>query len=200
MSLPSSGAISWLNIMNEMGQSGVQYDVAGYNIYEFSRGHAVEPPTPAYPVYAPINVNSSNNGKYPIDFSSLSPTQFYGYNASATIPANGTNGLLFITDVSIGQCWPSAMLIYDMGTTNGTFTISYNYTSSPNYGVESFLCFFYGPPFGSELETPNPTNNIIHSISGNNVQITSSGSFNYNYVYDAAKGQYIYAVVYGNCP
>lgn len=178
MSLPSSGQISWGNIADEMGVLRAQVGIG-----QFSQGT-----NPG----APINVNTVNSGKYPLSYP-RKPTQFYGYNASVSIPPNGTNGLLFITDDSSGICYPRAMLVFYMGTTNGTYTISYNYTSSPNYGIENKIIFYYG--------FPNGDNQIIYQASAAiNTQYTGSNSFLYNYVYNSGLGQYIYAVVVGRCP
>ena len=181
MSLPSSGTISWANLADE-----TTINLANVDIGQFSIGNSY---------YLPINVNSSNNGKYPIVNSpfTLSPTNFYGYNASANIPANGTNGLLFITSDSAFICYPRAMLVYDMGTTNGTFTISYSYTSSPDYGRENQIIFYYGSPIKD--------NEIIYQAGApTNTQYTGSNSFTYNYTYQPRFGQYVYAVVVGCCP
>lgn len=197
MALPSSGAISWLNIATEMSQTAGDF----YNIGGFAVGVGNIPPTPTGPVYAPINVNIQNQGKYPTNAPPFSPTQFYGYNATISIPADGTNGVLLMSSNSLWQCNPSSMLIFNMGTTNGSYSIAYSYLGDGSYGVEQYICFFYGPPFGSDAnESTDSVNNIIYQAGGGNAEYTGSNTFIYNYVYSPSKGQYIYAVVYGNCP
>jgi hypothetical protein len=181
MSLPSSGTISWSNLVLETGILP-----ADVGIGQFSIGTSP---------FLPINVNSANDGKYPIVNSpfTLSPTNFYGYNASASITADGTNGLLFITSDSAFICYPRAMLVYDMGTTDKAFTISYNYTNIVDYGREQTIIFYYGSPIGD--------NEIIYQAGApTNTQYTGSNSFTYNYVYQSRFGQYVYAVVVGVCP
>jgi hypothetical protein len=184
MALTGSGQISFNDVRVEVSQSA-KTDYAfgewawGYNNF-WEGGN-----------YAPINVLSSGSRfseSSPLQLSNLSMSAWYSYDHTPSIGTGITGTLYQHADVTI-QCYPSTMLIVNIGTSNTTYSI--NISGSGN-GGES-IQVYYGKPW----------NNTGASGTGSATFITSSiftSSFNYNYTYNANSGSNLYFVMLGGCP
>lgn len=196
MSLPASGQIRFSDVATEMEQTG--YTAAQYNywISVWGRGYASD----GYPYnggfnLTPINVHSSNTGKY----STATPfrmSDWYGYNRNASYACDGTSRSLFFSFPPTAFCYSTSMIQFDAGTTSRTLTITIDGTSS-DFSYVGQIVVFYGKPWQSNsLGLGNSS--VVYS---NNIQGGAlNTSFNYSYTYDSNKGQYIYVVIYGICP
>jgi len=197
MSLPSSGQIAFSNVASEMEQTA--YTESHYN-YWFSiwgRGYNSNYPAASNDfVLAPINVHSSNSGKYTTT-TPFTLSNWYGFTQFATYACDGTNRSLFFNISPTAFCNPSATIIFDAGTTsrNLDITISGN---STDFNYVAGIRVWYGRPW--------TTNGLGYGIGcqlvyeNNSVGSGLSTTINYNYTYNAAFGQYIYVVIYGICP
>lgn len=212
MSLPSSGQISLNNFRTEFSQSALNY-------YYFVAGASIGYVPFDGACYSPINVHSGNSGKYATSDANDHFSYWYGYNHTLNYSINSSETFrpcgLSITPY--GLCAGSSMIIFDAGTSNQTLTIRISGSSSDfsNGYVES-LFVYYGKPWANDgtdfYANPGPANpwgtNVIYSASyggwvppGYNWFTNGfDHEFDYNYVYDSNKGQYIYCVVYAYCP
>jgi hypothetical protein len=125
----------------------------------------------------------------PLNLSNLSMSAWYSYDHTLSIDTSVTGTLYQHADVS-DQCFPSTMLIMDVGTTDTIYAI--NISGSFVAGEEIYV--YYGKPW----------NNTGASGTGSATFITKSYSsdmsFNYDYVYNASSGSNLYFVMTGGCP
>lgn len=186
MALPSSGQISFNDVRIEMSQSAkTDYALGewawGYNNF-FAGGN-----------YAPINVLSSGSRfslGNPLNLSNLSMSAWYNYNHTLSINTDVT-GTLYQHADAVDYCYPSTMLIVNLGTSNATYNINIS-GSTDGYGDE--VRVYYGKPW----------NNTGANGTGSATYITKSLggyiSFDYDYVYNASSGSNLYFVQLGACP
>jgi len=212
MSLPSSGQITLNDFRSEFSQSAVSnYSFTGASIgFDTFDGTS----------YAPVNVHSSNSGKYATSDVNNHFTYWYGYNHTLNYSINTSENFrsCFLNIQPYGLCYGSSMIIFDAGTTNKTLTIRISGSANDfTYGYIDSLWVYYGKPWSSSgndfYTAPGPANpwgtDVIYSASyggyfpppGYNWFINGfDHEFDYNYTYDSGKGQYIYCVVYAYCP
>jgi hypothetical protein len=209
MSLPASGQISLSNFRTEFSQSGVtdysfDYASTGLNAFDGTS-------------FAPVNVNSANDGNLFVSTSSENNhfSFWYGYNHSAYYTVGSTPQPLYLNILPLTHCDNSSMIIFDLGTSNKTVNIRIS-GSSANFsdGLINSVYAYYGKPWannGNDFNTsPGPTNpwgaTIIYSASyggnpGGNWFINGFDvNFDYSYVYNSASGSSIYVVIYSYCP
>jgi hypothetical protein len=185
MALPVSGQISFNDVRVEMSQSAH----TSYDMPSFSIG--------AYGFYTPINVHSSNSGKYTIGNTNIALSDFYGYDMTLTYPIGSTLQDLFFNVEPSSLCFPSAMIVFDAGTTNRTLELEFS-GSADDFTLVDTAVIYYGKPWKND-GSGIPTNaSVIMTdstlISGMNY------SSSYSYVYNADSGSNIYFVIYGICP
>lgn len=185
MALPSSGQITFNNVRTEMSQSiKTNYEFSawawGNNSYGWSAG-----------TYAPINVLSSGSRfteANPLSYQNFSMSAWYNYNHTLSLPTNVTGTLYQHADAT-QYCYPSTMLIVDVGVSNTEYTI--NISGSTSYG--EVIEVYYGKPWSNSGAAGTGSAVFITSSFGNM-------SFNYAYSYNSSLGQYLYFVMLGACP
>lgn len=122
--------------------------------------------------------------------SNLSMSAWYSYDHTLSIDTSVTGSLYQHADVGSG-CYPSTMLIMDVGTTDTTYVIN---ISGSGVGAGELIYVYYGKPW----------NNTGASGTGSITFITRSYdnpmSFNYDYTYNADSGSNLYFVMIGGCP
>lgn len=191
MSLPSSGQISFNDVRTEMSQSAMSnYDIVswgrGYGTYYWSEN----------PQFTPINVHGDNSGKYNTSGVDFNMNQYHGYNRSSNYASDGTLRDLFFSVSPAAICFPSSMLVFDAGTSNTTLDL-YISGSADDFAYVSSVAMWYGKPWQSNGDGLGTAELIYDNFSlGSGLNHTE----NYNYTYDSNKGQYVYIVIYGNCP
>lgn len=190
MSLPASGQISFSQVRTEFSQSSVP----NYFIGDWSRGAASYPYSEGVQ-YSPINVHSDNSDNYSTGVP-MSLNTWHGYNHVANYASDGTFRSLFFSFSPAAFCYPSSMIAFDVGTSNSTYDLTIS-GSANDFTFVSYIIAWYGKPWqvdGSGLG--NATAVYTNFINGNALNTTQT----VNYTYDSNKGQYIYVVIYGNCP
>ena len=185
MALPASGQISFDDVRIEMSQSAH----ASYDMPSFSIGYNA--------LYTPINVNSGNTGKYTTGNTNIAISDFYGYDMTLTYPTGSTRQYLFFNVEPSGLCQPSAMVVFNAGTTNANLQLEFSGSASDFTLVDSAV-IYYGKPWKND-GSGIPTNASI--IMTDNTLISGMNySSSYSYVYNADSGSNIYFVIYGICP
>ncbi len=186
MALPSSGQISFNDVRIEMSQSA-KTDYAfsewawGYNT-GWNGGN-----------YAPINVLSSGSrfsSSSLLQYQNFSMSAWYGYNHTLSIGLN-TTGTLYQHADPVDSCFPSTMLIIDMGTTNGTYTINIS-GSAPDYGESIYV--YYGKPWNTTGANGTGSATFVTRSLGGIM------TFNYNYTYNSTSGSNLYFIMIEACP
>lgn len=196
MSLPASGQISFSDVATEMEQTAFTAALYNYWIGVWGIGYASYPYAEGFQL-APINVHTSNSGKYSTG-APMALSDWYGYNRSANYATDGTNRSLFLSVSPAFLCFPSSFIQFDAGTTNKTFDIAIS-GSAADFSLASAIVVWYGKPWQSNsLGTGNATK--IYDYTGSFASGLNTTIDNYSYTYDSGKGQYIYTVVYGICP
>jgi len=185
MALPASGQISFDDVRIEMSQSAH----ASYDMPSFSIGYNA--------LYTPINVNSGNTGKYTTGNTNIAISDFYGYDMTLTYPTGSTRQDLFFNVEPSGLCQPSAMVVFNAGTTNANLELEFSGSASDFTLVDSAV-IYYGKPWKND-GSGIPTNASV--IMSDNTLISGMNySSSYSYVYNADSGSNIYFVIYGICP
>lgn len=193
MALTGSGQISFNDVRTEMSQSAHTI----YDMPSFSIGYANVYGGEGEVVYTPINVHSSNSGNYTTTSNNIAISDFYGYDMTLTYPIGSTRQDLFFNVEPSGLCNPSAMIVFDAGTTNRTLELEFS-GSADDFTLVDTAVIYYGKPWkndGSEI----PANASV--IMSDNTLISGMNySSSYSYVYNADSGSNIYFVIYGICP
>ena len=185
MALPAEGPISFDDVRIEMSQSVM----TSYDMPSFSVG--------LNGLYTPINVHSSNSGKYTTVSTDINISDFYGYDMSLTYATGVTRENLFFNVEPGSLCYPSAMVVFNAGTTNTNLELEFSGSASDFSLVEKAV-IYYGKPWKND-GTEIPTNaSIIMTDSTFATGMNYSSS--YSYVYNANSGSNIYFVIYGICP
>ena len=185
MALPASGQISFDDVRIEMSQSAF----ASYDMPSFANG--------LYGSYTPINVHSSNAGNYSTGSSDIAISDFYGYDLSLTYPTGSTRQDLFFNIEPSSLCNPSAMIVFNAGTTNRTLELEFS-GSADDFTLVDTAVIYYGKPWKND-GSGIPTNASV--IMTDNTLISGMNySSSYSYVYNADSGSNIYFVIYGICP
>ena len=208
MSLPSSGQITLNNFRTEFSQSVVtdysfNYASIGLNTFD---GYS----------FAPVNVNSANNGKMFVSESSSDNhfSYWYGYNHTAYYDLGSTARPLYFNILPFTTCFCSSMIVFDAGTADKTLNIRISGSANDfSYNLINEIYVYYGKPWASAGQdfyiSPGPTNpwgtTIIYATgsggAGNNWYLNGRDyNFDYNYVYNASSGSNIYVVIYALCP
>ena len=185
MALPASGQISFDDVRNEMSQSAH----TSYDMPSFSIG--------LYGDYTPINVHSSNSGKYTTASSNIAISDFYGYDMSLTYPTGSTLQDLFFTVDPTSLCNPSAMVVFNAGTANTDLELEFSGSSS-DFTYADKAVIYYGKPWKSD-GSGIPTNATV-IMTDSTLTTGMNYSSSYSYVYNADSGSNIYIVIYGICP
>ncbi len=209
MSLPASGQISLNNFRTEFSQSAVtnySFDWASSGLISYEDTS-----------YAPVNVNSANDGNMFVSGSSVNNhfSYWYGYNHSAYYTVGSTPRPLYLNILPITHCDCSSMIIFDLGTSNQTINIRISGSASDfSDGFIRDVYVYYGKPWtnngNSFITSPGPTNpwgtTIMYSASyfgdpgGDWFNNGFDVNFDYSYVYNSASGSSIYVVIYSYCP
>ena len=185
MALPASGQISFDDVRIEMSQSAH----ASYDMPSFSIG--------LNGLYTPINVNSSNSGKYTTGNTNIAISDFYGYDMTLTYPTGSTLQNLFFNVEPLGLCYPSAMVVFDAGTANTNLELEFSGSAS-DFSLVDTAVIYYGKPWKND-GSGIPTNSTV-IMTDNTLQYGMDYSSSYSYVYNANSGSNIYFVIYGICP
>jgi hypothetical protein len=188
MALPSSGQISFNDVRTEMGQTST----SNYAFSAWGRGYGIYD---SGPYFAPINVHSSNSGKYSTT-TPLSLNTWHGYNHSLNYASDGTQRDLFFSFSPSIICYPTSMIVFDLGTTSETKNIHIS-GSVTDFDYVLEIALFHGKPYNSSASS-NPGSLIW--VSGNPAPSGIDTTVSYSYTYGTGYGQYLYAVLYGNCP
>lgn len=187
MALPASGQISFDDVRVEMSQSAH----TSYDMPEFSIGGN------SAAIYTPINVHSSNSGNYTTTSSDIAISDFYGYDLSLTYTTGSTRQDLFFNVEPSSLCYPTAMIVFDAGTTNRNLDLEFS-GSANDFALVGTAVIYYGKPWlnnGSGI----PTNASV-IMTDNTLTTGMNYSSSYSYVYNANSGSNIYFVIYGICP
>jgi hypothetical protein len=192
MAFPASGTISFNNARTEMGQSAM----TDYSFRRWASGAGCDNDTTSGQRYAPINVHSSNSGKYSTSCTNYQMSNWYNYDHSLNYASDGTFRNLFLSYLASCVCCQGSMIIFDLGTTNKTFDITIDGTSTDFANIYK-IAVFYGKPWSSNGVGAGSSSLVYDytypSTSGLTVTI------NYNYTYNSSVGQYLYVVVYTTC-
>jgi len=190
MALPASGQISFNDVRIEMSQSAF----ASYDMPSFANGSGF---VVSSSNYTPINVHSGNAGNYSTGSSDIAISDFYGYDLSLTYPTGSTRQDLFFNIEPSSLCSPSAMIVFDAGTTNRTLELEFS-GSADDFTLVDSAVIYYGKPWKND-GSGIPTNASV--IMSDNTLISGMNySSSYSYVYNADSGSNIYFVIYGICP
>jgi len=186
MPLPSSGQITFDNVRVEASQSSM----TSYAFGAWVQG-AANYNTATNQRYTPINILSSGS-RFSTSATYSAPyemSDWYSYNSTASISSSVTGTLYHhFNEYSCDEA--QSMLLIDAGTSNTTWSIN---ISGSTVG---YLNVYYGRPW---------TNTGAYNNTGSATFITGNilnpnMSFNYNYTYDANKGQYLYFIITSICP
>jgi hypothetical protein len=197
MALPSSGQISFNDVRIEMSQSAkAPYEMgAGW-----TWGGGVFPTIicsgVGYEGYAPINVLSSGSRfseSSPLRHQNLSMSAWYNYDHTLYIGLDVT-GTLYQHASIPDYCYPSTMLIVDVGTTNTT--LSFNISGTLDY-PGNILAVFYGKPWLNDGGSNYPFLPIWADVGYFGNVITQS--FFYNYEYHPDSGSKLYWILANGC-
>ena len=188
MALPSSGQISFSDVRTEMEQTSI----SSYAFSNWAIGYG------AYDgfYWTPINVHSSNSGKYDTN-TPFNLNQWKGYDRSLNYASDGTQRDLYFSISPTVLCYPSSMIVFDLGTTSGTKSI-YVSGSAADFELSLNIALFHGKPWGPTESGGSPYLVWLDSPSVYNRGVDTT--INYSYTYGTSYGQYLYAVLYGNCP
>lgn len=190
MALPSTGQILFSDVRTEMAQT----TTPNYFIGDWGRGLASYPYVEGTQ-FAPINVHSSNSGKYSTGVP-MSLNTWHGYNHTLNYASDGTNRSLFFSFSPGIFCYPSSMIVFDAGTTSKTYDLTIS-GSATDFTYVNYIIAWYGKPWVSDGSgLGSATALYTNFIQGNALNTTQT----INYTYDSNKGQYIYVTIYGNCP
>jgi hypothetical protein len=187
MSLPGSGQISFNDVRTEMGQTST----TNYSFNSWGRGYGIYD---AGPYFAPINVHSSNSGKYSTT-TPFSLNTWHGYNHSLNYASDGTQRDLFLSFSPSTLCYPTSMIVFDLGTTSETKNI-YVSGSADDFALTLEIALFHGKPYSSDASSIFGSLIWVAGTDNSGVNTTVS----YSYTYGTSYGQYLYAVLYGKCP
>jgi hypothetical protein len=186
MALPSSGQISMTDFRTEMGQTS-------YNNYSVG-GMAYSPWNGNGYWYTPVNIHTSNAGKYPVGPTSpISFSDWYGYDNSLYYSPSDT-----FRDMVInwgGVCYSSTLTKFDGGTSNTTYDITISGSAADFSGID-YVRVYYSQPWNSS-GTNTGSYAPIHEAFVN--QSAYNYTFTYTYNYDAARGSKIYIVATAGC-
>ena len=197
MALPASGQISFNDVRVEVSQSAkAPYEMSGWTFgrgssFSFCGGYINGGVT-----YAPINVLSSGSRfseSSPLQLSNLSMSAWYNYDHTPYIGLDVTGTLYQHADPAY-QCYPTTMLIVEVGTTNAT--LSLNISGSPY--TNEYLLVTYGKPWTNTGVTSSGVEAVYSNWFNSGLIITTS--FDYNYVYNSNVGSKLYFVLLGACP
>jgi hypothetical protein len=208
MSLPASGQISLNNFRTEFSQSVVtdySFNFASIGLNTFDGVS-----------YAPVNVNSANDGNMFVSESSSDNhfSYWYGYNHTAYYDLGSTARPLYLNILPLTTCFCSSMIVFDAGTTDKTLNIRISGSANDfSYNLINEVYVYYGKPWASAGQdfytSPGPTNpwgtSILYTTNsgpaGDNWYLNGFDyNFDYSYVYNAASGSNIYVVIYSLCP
>jgi len=201
MALTGSGQISFNDVRTETSQSSL----SNYNFYSWAGGeYSYFGNSPS--TFAPINVLSSGSR-----FSTstamntpLSMSQWYSYDHSTYI-GTGVTASLYIHNSY--NCYPSSMVIIDIGTSNATYSINISGSALDSYG---YGCWYliYGKPWKVDGNATGSSTlpggcsayipNSVVLIDSGSAQVGYNKTITYNYTYNAASGSKLYFVVYGD--
>lgn len=196
MALPASGQISFNDVRVEMAQS----TMTDYKFGSWAFGSAFYVAPTSYPYYAPINVHSSNAGKYTTTCTNIQMSSWYAYNHTLSYASDGTDRDLFFSSGggSACSCYDSSMIVFDLGTSNKNYTISITGNSTDFNGVQ-FISVWYGKPWSGNGNGGTGGATKVYENDRTTFGTSLTISFNYNYVYDSSKGQYLYVVIHKSC-
>jgi hypothetical protein len=190
MALPSSGQISFSDVRTEMEQTSV----SSYAFSNWAIGLGIYDGSP---YYTPINVHSGNSGKYDTN-TPFNLNQWKGYDRSLNYASDGTQRDLYFSIPSTVLCYPSSMIVFDLGTTSETKSI-YVSGSAADFSLSLNIALWHGKPWDSSAGSPGGAH-LIWIDSPNQFSRGVDTTVNYSYTYGTSNGQYLYAVIYGNCP
>lgn len=192
MALPASGQISFNDARIEMSQS----TMTDYYFSRWATGCGCYGDTISYQRYAPINVHSSNSGKYTTSCSNISMSSWYNYNHTLNYASDGTyRDLFFSFNATSCICCQASMIIFDLGTSNKDYDIRISGSTSDFTNVKH-IAAWYGKPWSINGNGNGGASSVYYnSISGAALDVT----INYNYTYNAGVGQYLYVVIYTDC-
>ena len=185
MPLPSSGQITFDNVRIETSQSAMtSYAFGGWvqGAADYNQASTQR--------YAPINVLSSGS-RFSTSATYSAPyemSDWYSYNHTASIPSSVT-GTLYHHFNEYSCDIAQSMLLIDAGTSNTTWSIN---ISGSTVG---YLDVYYGRPWNN-TGTIGSTGSSTFITGG---ILNPNMSFNYNYTYDANKGQYLCFVIASTC-
>jgi hypothetical protein len=171
------------------GVSVTQSINEGETDYFTAKSGSVNHPSPATTLTdlgATLRFSESNL----LDLSNLSMSAWYSYDHTLSIGTDVTGTLYQHADIS-DQCYPSTMLIVDVGTTNATYNI--NISGSQLNSEEIYV--YYGKPWNTTGANGTGSATYITRSVGSGYM-----TFNYNYTYNASSGSNLYFVMLGLCP
>lgn len=187
MPLPSSGQISIDNLRDEVSQSCA----SDYSLYGASNGIRQGYSN----IFVPINVHEDNTGNYPFSSSNYPLSDFHSYDSEAFYVTSIHNRDLFLSQPPASVCYGSSMVIFDLGTNNTTQSITISGSTDDFQGIDN-IQIFYGTPWscdGSNTGSYAPIDDIFVN------QTEYNNTFDYNYIYDSNRGQYLYIVAIAGC-
>ena len=134
----------------------------------------------------------------------LSMSQWYSYDHSAYI-GTGVTASLFLH--ASYNCYPSSMVIIDIGTSNATYSINISGSALDSYG---YGCWYlvYGKPWKVDGNATGSSTlpsgcsayipNSVVLIDSGSAQVGYNKTITYNYTYNSASGSKLYFVAYGD--
>jgi hypothetical protein len=191
MALPSSGQISFNDVRTEMEQTSKN----DYRIDRWAVGYGIYGTVSN--VYTPINVHTGNTGNYTTSPNNIDLNTWHGYDRTLNYPVEDINKPLSFSTTPGALCYPSSMLIYDLGTSNQSVDIVISGSIS-DFSLVDYITVYYGKPWQSNTNGTGSAQ-IIYNNTGDFPSGLNT-TINYNYVYDSVVGQYVYVVIYGLCP
>ena len=150
-----------------------------------------------YGYYTPINVHSSNSGKYTDSSTDIAISDFYGYDMTLTYATGSTLQNLFFNVNPGSLCFPSAMVVFDAGTANTNLELEFSGSDS-DFSLVDTAVIYYGKPWKND-GSGIPTNSTV-IMTDSTLTTGMNYSSSYSYVYNADSGSNIYFVIYGICP